>query len=113
MVARRFPFRVGRASGAGLALDDPGVWDAHFELLPAADGAITIRRLAEALVTVDGQSISEIALKHGDIIEIGAVKLRFWLAEARPRSLATREILTWLAIAALFLCQIAMIYWMQ
>ena len=30
--ARHFPFRVGRAPGADLRLEDPGVWEAHLEL---------------------------------------------------------------------------------
>jgi len=51
-------------------------------------------------------------LRSGDVIEAGSLKLQFWLSETRQAGLRLREGLTWAAIAAISLGQIALIYWL-
>jgi hypothetical protein len=52
-------------------------------------------------------------LRNGDGVEIGALKMQFWLGQTRQAGLRFREWLTWAAIAALCLAQIALIYWLR
>jgi hypothetical protein len=112
-VARRFPFTVGRSSQDALSLDDEGVWDLHlkFDLL-RHKGAV-LEMASEAFVAVNGQRLEQpLVLRNGDVIELGAVKLRFGLSPTRQRSLRFREAVTWIALAALCLGQVALIYWL-
>jgi len=109
-VARRFPVRIGRAPAADLRLEEDGVWDQHLRLdLNAADG-FHLSTQAGALATVNGALLPSTPLRNGDTIEIGALKIQFWLSDTRQRGLRLREWLTWAAIAVLCLGQIAVIY---
>jgi len=49
-------------------------------------------------------------LRNGDAIEIGSLKIQFWLSEARQRGLRLREWFVWVLIAAVCLGQVALIY---
>jgi len=60
--------------------------------------------------TVNDQVVQQALLRNGDVIEIGTVKIRFWLSESRRLGLRTREVLTWAAFAALCAGQVALIY---
>ncbi len=111
-VARRFPCLIGRASSADCRLPDAGVWDQHLELSLNYPTGFILRLQPNALATVNGQPFEEIILRNGDLIEIGAVKIQFWLGEVRQTSLAWREWATWLALAALCAAQLALIYWL-
>ncbi len=111
-VARRFPFRVGRAPAADLCLDDPGVWDQHLEIRLLPDRAIQVVVPPPALASINHQPVTEAILHSGDSIELGSVELRFSLAPTRQRSLRPREIFMWLLLALLCLGQVALIYWL-
>ena len=110
--ARRFPVRVGRAPGADLQLEDDGVWDEHFQLAFRSGEGFVLTTSGEALTSVNGETSPECLLRNGDIIEAGGAKLQFWLAEARSRGLRAREAATWAGIAAVFLAQIGILYWL-
>ncbi len=111
-VARRFPLRLGRSAASDLQFDDDGVWEQHlrFDFNPA-DG-IVLRVQPGALATVNGQPAERSLLHNGDTIEMGSLKIRFWLGETRQASLLFREWLTWLGIAAVSLGQVALVYWL-
>ncbi|SRR6266496_4350253 len=111
-VARRFPVRIGRAAGSDLQAEDPGVWDQHLQVdfIPA-DGFV-LSTQPDARVAVNAQPVHEVVLHSGDVIEAGSLKLQFWLSETRQTGLRLREGLTWAAIAAISLGQIALIYWL-
>jgi predicted component of type VI protein secretion system len=112
VIARRFPFVVGRNTQATLALEDGGVWDNHFELsMRPADG-IVLTSAPEALTLVNGTRFQEARLRNGDLIEAGSVKLRFNLSPTSQRGLAFRETATWTALALLCFGQVALIYWL-
>ena len=109
-VARRFPVRIGRAPGASLQVEEDGVWDEHLQLnFNPADG-FRLSSHPNALATVNGQPIKETLLHNGDTVEIGSLKMQFWLSETRQRGLRLREGLTWAAISAISLGQIGIIY---
>ena len=110
--ARRFPVRVGRAPTCDLQLEEHGVWNEHFRIsLNRATGFI-LETQPDALVTANGQPVQRLVLRNGDILEVGALKMQFWLAEARQRGLRLSEWLVWTTIAAISLGQIALVYWL-
>ena len=111
-VARRFPVRIGRAATADLCLEENGVWDQHLELNFDPPMGFMLDVQPDALAAVNGEPMHETVLRNGDCIEIGSVKLRFWLSEIRQTGLRIRESLTWAALAAITAGQITLIYWL-
>lgn len=110
MVARHFPFRVGRAANCELPLDEPGVWDKHFQISLDSEEGFVLASDANTSVVIDGKTIQRTSLRSGDIIEVGLAKILFVLSASRQKSLALREWLTWLALAGLCAGQIVLIY---
>ncbi|HVM48572.1 MAG TPA: FHA domain-containing protein [Candidatus Acidoferrum sp.] len=111
-VARRFPVRIGRAATADLHSEESGVWEQHLRLDFDPVTGLVLTSHPDALASVNGQSVQQTVLHNGDEIGIGSLKLQFWLSEARQRGLRFREGLTWAAIAAISLLQVAIIYWL-
>jgi hypothetical protein len=109
-LARRFPFVVGRNSTADLCLEQEGIWDRHLELHLQFPEGFLLKAHPHALTNVNGQTVQQAFLRNGDLIEVGSLKIQFWLSETRQRGLRTREFLTWFALAALCVGQIALIY---
>lgn len=112
-VARRFPVRIGRSSAADLQLEDSGVWDRHLQLDFNPQEGIVLSAQPDTLATVNGEPIRQTVLRNGDAIEIGSLRMRFWLSETRQVGLRVREGLTWAGIAAISLGQIGLIYWLS
>jgi len=110
IVARRFPFHIGRASDSSLSLDDGGVWERHATLTLHRRESVVLSVHEGALATVNGDSVQTAALKSGDVIGLGGASVRFALSPARQRSQTWREVLTWIALALLCLGQVALIY---
>ena len=111
-VARRFPFRIGRSSAADLCLEEDGIWDQHLELDLITPDGFVLSTQPNALATVNGQPVEQKILRNGDLIEIGSLKIRFWLSEARQFGLRFREWLTWCGLALLCAGQVCLIYWL-
>lgn len=110
--ARRFPVRIGRSANSNLQLEEPGVWDDHLKIeLNPAEGFI-VETQSGALANINGQPIQRTAVRNGDTIELGSVKLRFWLTDAPQRSQRLREIFVWTMIVLVCLSQIAIVYWL-
>jgi pSer/pThr/pTyr-binding forkhead associated (FHA) protein len=110
--ARRFPFRIGRASGNDLQLDDDGIWNQHLALEFDRLKGFTLATAPNALVTINGGTVQTAILRNGDIITLGSAKLQFWLAAARQRGLRLREAFVWALLAAVTAAQFALIYWL-
>jgi pSer/pThr/pTyr-binding forkhead associated (FHA) protein len=108
--ARRFPFRIGRAAGNDLQLDDDGVWDQHVTLNLQKPEGFTLALAPKALASVNDQPVQTALLRNGDIIALGSVKLQFWLAATRQRGLLLRELFVWALIIAVTAAQFALIY---
>ena len=113
--ARLFPVQIGRAASCDVCCDEDGVWPQHVEIsLRPADGFFAAVP-ADVLAFVNGTAIQEAQearLRNGDVLELGAVKILFGLAPTRQRSFRWREALTWIALAALCLGQVGLIYWL-
>src|SRR5258708_27130289 len=95
-LASRFPASIGRSAASDFRLEGDGVWEQHLELaLNPAEGFVATA-CPNALAAVNGHPFQETILRNGDVLEIGSVKLRFWLGETRQRGLRFREWLTWI-----------------
>lgn len=66
----------------------------------------------DALAAVNGESITRVILRNGDLITLGGVTIRFNLSPLRQASLAPREWFTWIGVGLLCLAQVAVIYWL-
>jgi pSer/pThr/pTyr-binding forkhead associated (FHA) protein len=107
----RFPIRAGREPGLDLPLDEPGVWQRHFLIDWRAEGLI-LEAEPQTLLHLNDTPVQHALLRNGDIITLGALKIRFSLSPVRQSSLAWREWLTWIALGALCLGQVALVYWL-
>ena len=111
-IPRRFPVRIGRAPTADLQFEEPGVWDNHLQINLDPNEGFIATGASGALTTLNGHPFERMVLRNGDLLELGAVKIQFWLAESRQAGLRLRESLTWFAIAAISLGQVCLIYWL-
>jgi hypothetical protein len=111
-VARRFPFRIGRAPGNELQLEDDGVWDRHLAIEFHVPSGFSLATAPEALATVNGGPVQNVVLRNGDTIMAGSVKMQFWLAAARQGSLRLRENFVWALLALVIFGQFALLYWL-
>ena len=111
-LARRFPVHIGRSAAADLQLEEGGVWDQHLKLDFGAGEGFILSTQPDALASVNGQAVQRALLRNGDVIEIGSIKMQFWLGEVRQGGLRFREGLTWAGIAIVTLAQVGLIYWL-
>lgn len=109
-MTRRFPVRIGRAVVCELCLDDAGIWEQHLVLALSREKSLLLKAGPEAIVCVNGQPVTETLLRNGDTIDIGAVRIQFWLGSARQSRLLLDEALSWAAIVAAVLGQVAVLY---
>ena len=108
--ARRFPIRVGRDPSCDLQLEEQGVWNEHFQIGLNRSAGFVIETQPDALVTANGQPLQRAVLRNGDVLQIGSLKLQFWLAEARQRGLRSSECLVWGLILGITLGQVTLAY---
>ena len=106
--ASRFPCTIGRASGDDLQLVEAGVWENHLQLDRKVPDGFRLSRLGEGRASVNGSEFDELLLRNGDVIEIGAVKVQFWLSEVRQSDNRARETLVWIGLVALVLVEVAL-----
>ena len=111
VVARHFPFKVGRSAVANLRIEDVGIWDEHLTFF-LSDGRLEAAVQAGALATVNGETLAGAPLRNGDVIQIGAAQMAVGLTATRQRSFRGREALVWIGLALLSLSQVGLIYWL-
>jgi pSer/pThr/pTyr-binding forkhead associated (FHA) protein len=111
-VVRHFPFRIGRAAGTELQLEDDGVWDEHLTVEFDPQSGFNLAVAPDALVAVNAEPVQNATLRNGDIITFGSVKIQFWLASARQGSLRLRENFAWALLLAVTVFQFALLYWL-
>jgi pSer/pThr/pTyr-binding forkhead associated (FHA) protein len=111
-VVRHFPFHIGRSRAANLCVEEDGVWEEHLELdFDPAQGFILSAR-ENTIATVNGWPIQAVILRNGDLIEIGALKIRFWLGETSQVGLRLQEWFLWLILLFICVLQAGLIYWL-
>jgi len=106
---KHFPIKVGRADDSDLALQEPGIWPRHFQITWQMEGLI-LESEPDALISVNDAAVRRAVLRNGDVITVGSLKLRFSLVAVRQSSTALVEWLTWVALGALCLGQVALVY---
>ncbi|MGH7968427.1 MAG: FHA domain-containing protein [Limisphaerales bacterium] len=111
-MARRFPVRVGRSAQVEYQTDEDGVWDEHLSIEFTQAEGFLLQPHPEALVCLNGEAVQRTALRNGDLIELGGLKLQFWLAPAPMGASAWREVVVWAGLAAVAAVQIALICWL-
>lgn len=100
VLARRFPFRVGRANGADLQSAEPGVWDEHFRIDYRAGEGFSLIPAASSRTLLNARTIDTPEhLANGAEITAGSLRLRLMLADPPPRDLVLREAMTWIVLA--------------
>jgi hypothetical protein len=111
-VARRFPVRIGRAAHCHVRVEEAGLWDEHVEIEFDSQTGFVARRAADGLLVINGQVVDRAVLRHGDVLALGSLQLRFDLSPVRPRDWRLREALTWIALITLCLGQAALVRWL-
>ena len=111
VVARRFPFKVGRGTRNDLVVQDAGVWEEHCIIRLEKDG-LHLKSAGAGLMTVNQKEVKEHRLQNGDQIALGGLKLMFSMSATRQRGLAFREALTWFLLGLITLAEVALIYWL-
>lgn len=94
VVLDKWPFTIGRDSGADWMLECPGVWESHgsFNLDVHERPYFKCREDASCLINdrmIDGSS----TLKSGDILKIGSVAVRLDLLPTVQKSAFLRELI--------------------
>jgi len=121
VVARRFPFQVGRAPESGLRLEDEGVFEHHFKILFKPGDGFLVASEPNAVTAVNNQPVTHRSadslsasarLRSGDTIQAGSASIGFALSPMRQRGLRLRETLVWTFLALLSPAQVAVIYWL-
>lgn len=110
VVARRFPFSIGRSAEADLRLQDEGIFERHLELRLERPEGVVLAVHPDAYAAVNGQTAQQTSLRSGDIISAGSVKLALALSAAPQYSLRFREALVWIGIGLVSIAEVALIY---
>ena len=107
-----FPFSIGRAANDELRLADNGVWDRHLTIDYQPGEGWFVRKNPKASAMLNHTPLEEARLKAGDELELGSVRIQFWLIESEQRELKGRERLTWAMIALAVAAQVALAVWL-
>lgn len=111
-VAEQFPFAIGRASGSGLRISAPGVWDCH-AILEVRDSRFFVQPHGDALLLLNDQPCKGALLKMGDQLSLGGARLTVSLAPPRQKGLAARETAVWTSIGVVALMQVLLIFFLR
>ena len=111
-VLRSYPCTIGRIPSSDVPIEEAGVWDRHCEIDLDLSSGFILKTESKAITSVNGEPVQQALLKNGDRIDIGALKIQFWLNPSLPKSFRIREVLTWVALVFLSLGQVALFYWL-
>jgi pSer/pThr/pTyr-binding forkhead associated (FHA) protein len=70
--------RVGRSVAADIRLDDASVSRRHALLITEHDGIHLVDDRSLNGVEVNGERVARVVLRHGDVIALGRVRVRFF-----------------------------------
>lgn len=111
-VLRSYPCSIGRNPSSDVLTEEAGVWDRHCEIDLELNRGFTLKTEPKAITSVNGEPVQQAVLKNGDRIDIGALKIQFWLNPSLAKSFRIRELLTWVAFVFFSLGQVALFYWL-
>ena len=108
-----FPILIGRGENCELQLVDTGIWENHLELNLNEEQHFTIRTASDATAMVNGKPLKGVQLlRNGDLIEIGLVKIQFWLGTVQQKNLGIREAAVWALLLAVTMAEIYLLFWL-
>ncbi|MDI9400404.1 MAG: FHA domain-containing protein [Limisphaerales bacterium] len=105
VVARHFPFFVGRAPDCDLSLLEDGLWDKHLEFALDED-RLLVRTVGPGELEVNDRKVSQAFLRLGDSIRLGSLRLECWSSPMEQHSLKWMEYALWLGTGLLILFQL-------
>lgn len=109
VVARHFPFLIGRAPNCDLCLLEDGVWDEHLRLV-LEDQKLMLRTVGPGgQLEVNHQKVSEAPFKVGDELQLGSVKMECGCSVMEQYSLRWVEQSLWLGGAVLMFLECVVI----
>ncbi len=106
---RQFPFGIGRSAQDDLRLEDDGVWENHLNIKFNKREGFILKSAPEAFCAVNDEPQNSVRLRNGDLLSFGSVKIQFWLAPAKLRSLKLRELFVWLLLLGLTVAQLIVV----
>lgn len=107
---RQFPCVVGRGSDCGLRVAASGVWERHAEIDLKGDAGFAVRAVGDGVVVLNGVAVKDARIRNGDQIEMGGLKIRFWLAPVRARPHRGGDIVFWGLCALAVLGMLTLIF---
>ena len=109
----QFPVSLGRSSEAGLRIEEEGVWENHVAIELDGEDRFRLKRVSDAGVMVNGEPMADDqSLANGDVLELGSVKLQFWLGTVQQQRLSAREAAVWALLAAVTAMQVCLLIWL-
>src|SRR5262245_48018196 len=87
---KKFPFVIGRGPWTDLQVQEPGVWERHLEV-GFYNGAIQLSVLDNAIASRNGEPFQNMPLRNGDTIELGIVRIGFFLGAVTQKGFRLRE----------------------
>lgn len=111
-VARHFPFHIGRSKESDLRLEQPGVWEEH-AVFRLEEDRLKLAGSGQASIRLNGRLLEAAAVvRAGDLVEVGAVKIRIGLATAVQHGGATTRLLLVALVAGVSALQIGLFVWL-
>ncbi len=102
---------IGRASDCQLHMVEKGVWERHVQIRLRPEEGFFLHPLPPASTLVNSEPVlAPRLLRNGDVLDVGEVKLRFWLGPVQQESLSHRETFFWMLLVALFAAQLWLIW---
>ena len=109
----QFPVRLGRGGECAMRIEEEGVWEHHVEIGLDNENRFRLKRISDASVMVNGEPMAKFQpLANGDVLELGSVKLQFWLGTVQQQQLSTREAAVWALLAAVTAVQVCLLLWL-
>ncbi len=99
----RLPFVIGRAAGASLQVQAPGVWDRHLIVDLDKEQGVMAEAGPSATITLEDRPVGRHPVRAGEILGLGAVTVEFLLSPLERRRLGAWEVgvwVLWMAVAA-------------
>ena len=111
--ADEFPVRLGRVADSTMRIEEEGVWDNHVAIELDVENRFHLQHISDASVMVNGKPMTDgQPLANGDVLELGSVKLQFWLGTVRQHRISAREAAVWALLAAVTAAQVCLLLWL-
>lgn len=105
VLARHFPFTVGRSQECDLCLPDPGIWEKHFIIRLDSANRVLLQAGSTGGIYVNGEQTTSVPMHSGDVVRVGDADISCACAPMRQYDQKWREIALWVGGALLILVE--------